>query len=322
MFSKLISVIFMLILSLSSIFDLPLYGYESKQLLNDSGFGNGFSVVSQETDNGQQIKLGDFKYNSTDNSPAWSVAQWNSGPCLWDDRIESDIYTITDGKTKTVTFNPDDNSVSMRLNATGVYNGLPAGDEAWPHLLLEQSPIVDYQTLADNEKAFYNCSADRMVLSLDIRLSEFTDTTNADGINAVQYLAYFYMTDTDGHNFIWFGVNLFDSRGYADEYWALDKASNAMIYSISTKDTFGGKYRSLYRNKKPYVCDDWVHVELDLTPYIAKAIKNANESNTFGEKVSASDFYISGTNIGFEIHGSYDCTVDIKDFKLTSYNRI
>ncbi len=322
MLAKLLSLIFMAILSLTTILDLPLYGYNSKQLLNDPDFSNGFTVISQNVNNGQQIPLGNFVYDNSETSPAWTIAQWSSGPCLWNNRIESNNYTITDGKTKSVTYNPADKSVSMRLNATGVYNGMPASDEAWPHLLLEQSPIVDYHSLIEAEKAFYNCSADRMILSLDIRLSKFTDTTNIDGINAVQYLAYFYMNDTDGHNFIWFGVNLFDSRGYVDEYWALDKASNAMIYSVSTKDTFGAKYKSLYRNNKPYISDEWVHVELDLTPYVENAVKKANQSNTFGETVSVGDFYIGGTNIGFEIHGNYDCTVDIKNFRLTSYNKI
>lgn len=319
MFLKVISFLFMLILSVSSALEIPLYGYESKQLISDPNFENGFTVVSQSVNNSQQIKLGDFKPNADGNSPDWTIAQWNSGPCLWEDRIESDVFTLTDGRTKTVTFNPDDKSVSMRLNAAEVYKGAPADDKAWPHLLLEQSPIINYKMLSENDKAFYNCSAEHIVLSLDIRLSEFIDTTNKDGINAVQYLAYFYMTDTDGNNFIWFGVNLFDSRGYADEYWALDKASNAMIYSVSTKDTFGSKHKSLFRNSKPFVSDEWVNVELDLAPHISKAIKNANKSNTFVETVSASDFYISGTNIGFEIHGNYDCTVDIKNFSLTSY---
>lgn len=43
------------------------------------------------------------------------------------------------------------------------------------------------------------------------------------------------------------------------------------------------------------------------------------EDQIFGEKVSVSDFYIGGTNIGFEIHGNHDCTMEIKDFNLLSY---
>ena len=321
MLSKILSFIFMLILSLSSMIDTPLYGYKSMQLLGDNNFENGFYVLSQQAVNNASVKLGEFKYSDSTYSPSWMIAQWNSGPCLWAEKAESDRYTITDGKTKWVTYNPVDNYVSMRLNAANVYNGAPAGETEWPHLLLEQSPICDYSVMTDEEKAFYSCNSDHLVMSLDIKLSEFIDTTNADGINAVQYLAYFYMSAVDGSNFIWFGVNLFDSRGYQDTYWAPDSVGGLMIYSLSTKDTYGLNCRSLYRNGKPYVSDEWVHVEIDLAPHIDKLINEANESGVYPVKISADDFYISGTNIGFETLGNYDCTVEIKDFNLTSYNK-
>lgn len=321
MIDKILSVIFMLLLWVSNTFGLPLNGYESQVLFKDAAFENGFTVISQQTVNNAGVALGDFVYSDNEILPSWMIAQWNSGPCLWSDRTDSDKYTITDGHTKTVTYNADENSVSMRLNAANVYKGEAAGADNWPHLLLEQSPVCDYDSLSDDEKAFYNCSADRIVLSLDIRITDFKDTTNNDGINAAQYLAYFYLNGVTHKEFIWFGVNLFDDRGYQDTYWALDEASQKMIYCVSTKDTFGGKNKSLFRNGAPYVTDEWVHIELDLAPHIAKAIKEANKANTFGYEVSEDDFYIGGTNIGFEIHGNYDCTVEIKDFQITSYNR-
>lgn len=50
-----------------------------------------------------------------------------------------------------------------------------------------------------------------------------------------------------------------------------------------------------------------------------REVHHVYEDQIFGEKVSVSDFYIGGTNIGFEIHGNYDCTMEIKDFNLLSY---
>lgn len=29
--------------------------------------------------------------------------------------------------------------------------------------------------------------------------------------------------------------------------------------------------------------------------------------------------FVKGTNIGFEVHGNYDCTVQIRDYNLVSY---
>lgn len=319
MLSKVLSVLFMLLLTFSSLFGFNLPGYENKELFGDADFSDGFSVVSQETDNGEAKILGNFTYSGSENNPSWMIAQWNSGPCLWTDAAESDEFTLTDGKTKWVTYNGEEKSVSLRLNASEVYNGQPAGESNWPHLLLEQSPLTDYNNLSEKEKAFYKLENNRLVLNLKIRINDFKETTNKEGINAVQFLSYFYLKDTDGHNFIWFGVDLFDSRGYNDTYWAKDSVSNNMIYTVSTKETYGCFSDGLLKNGKPYVSDEWVNVSVDLTPHILQCIENANKDNIFGEKVSLSDFYIGGTNIGFEIHGNYDCTVEIKDFNITSY---
>lgn len=319
MLQKIASLFFMMILSLSSLFGVEPAGYKSQPLFKDSGFEKGFTVMSQQTVDGAGIPLGTLNYADSAENPEWMIAQWNSGPCLWQERAESDRYEITDGKTKFVRYNPDEKSVSMRLNAAAVYGGQAAGEEQWPHLLLEQSPLCDYPTLTEEEKAFYSCAADRLVLRLKIRMTDFKETTNPEGINAVQYLAYFYLKDVDGNNFIWFGADLFDSRGYNDTNWAADTVSGNMIYCLSTKDTYGRRSRSLFRRGEPFVSDEWVEVEIDLKPHIIKAIKRANEDNVFGEKVSVEDFYIGGTNIGFEIHGNYDCTVEIKDFNLVSY---
>lgn len=319
MFAKIASFFFMLCLIISSLFGTSLKGYESKALFNDPDFSNGFYVLSQENNAEGTERKGVFSYGENESSPSWMIAQWNSGNCLWDNNVSSDKYTITDNSTKWVTYNPEEKSVSLRLNASEIYKGEPAGYESWPHLLLEQSPINDYFTLSDEEKSFYNLEDNRIVLDLDIKITDYKKSTNPEGINATQFLAYFYLKDTDGHNFIWFGVNLFDDRSLGDTYWAKDTLSGNMIYSVSTKDTYGFKSRALLKNGEPVVSDDWTSIKSDLTPYLKDCIKRANKDNVFGEKVSLADFYIGGTNIGFEVHGNSDCTVEIKNFNLTSY---
>lgn len=320
MFNKILSVLFMLLLTISSALGIPLDRFEGRSLFTDADFSDGFTVLSQETENGSAVTLGSFTYDETQNPPAWMIAQWNAGACLWANRAESDAYTLTDGTSKWVTYNKDEKSVALRLNAAAVYNGQPAGYDSWPHLLLEQSPLTDYASLTDEAKAFYNLADNRFVLDLKLRLADFKDTTNTDGVNAVQFLTYFYLKDTDGHNFIWFGVDLFDNRRQNDTYWAVDSVSGNMIYTLSTKDTYG-TLRTLLCSGQPVLTDEWTTVRVDLTPHLADVIARANEDNIFSEEVSLADFYIGGTNIGFEIHGNYDCTVEIKDFNLTSYKK-
>lgn len=319
MLQRLLSFFFMLCLTLSSILGTNILSYEKKTLLNDPDFSDGFVVLKQTASGNAGVPAGEFTYKGAEGSPSWMIAQWNSGPCLWENAVESDEFTVTDGMTKWVTYNPEEKSVSLRLNGAEIYKGEPAGDSAWPHLLLEQSPINDYFALSEEEKAFYNLHDNRIVLDLDIRITDYKKSTNPEGINATQFLAYFYLKDTDGHNFIWFGVNLFDDRGLCDTYWAKDTVGGNMIYSVSTKDTYTCSSRALLKNGEPVVSEDWTSIRLDLTPFLEDCIKRANDDNIFGEKVSLSDFYIGGTNIGFETHGNSDCTVEIKNFNLTSY---
>lgn len=316
MVARIIAFIISIIFALLGTIIPPPAEYRVKSLFADEGFENGFTVMSMQTQNGQGVPLGNFTYNALPVMPDWMIAQWGSKYCLWDEREESDMYTITDGKTKTVTYSPEEKSVSMRLNAANVYGGEPAGEGNWPHLLLEQSPLK----VMPGDTAFYSCAADKLMLTLDIKLTDFKDTTNKEGINAAQYLAYFYIKGVTGHEFVWFGVNLFDSRGLQDTYWRVDTAgSNQMIYTISTADTYGCGLRSLTPFGKPFASKQWRHISLNLTPHIQKMIGKANESNLFGRPVTAEDFVVGGTNIGFEIHGNYDCTVAIKNFQMTSF---
>jgi len=317
MLTRIIALITSIAAALLAVFGIRPPTYETKSLFAAPGFANGFTVMSMQTLNGSGVPLGNFTYNSLPVMPNWMIAQWNSKYCLWTERAPSDIYTITDGKTKTVRYNPGDRSVSMRLNAANVYGGLPAGEGNWPHLLLEQSPIPG---AAGEDRAFYSCASDKLVLTLDIRLTDFKDTTNQAGVNATQFLAYFYLTGAGGNDFVWFGVNLFDSRGLQDTYWAVDTAgSNRMIYTVSTADTYGCGLRSLTPLGRPRVSDRWTRIELDLAPHIRAMLTKANEAGTFGGPVTASDFIIGGTNIGFEIHGNFDCTMEIRNFQIVSH---
>ena len=315
--ARIIALITSMATVLLAMFGIRPVPYETRPLFADAGFVNGFTVMSMQTLNGSGVPLGNFTYNALPVQPSWKIAQWNSKYCLWAERVPSDITAITDGKTKTVRYNPVDQSVSMRLNAANIYGGQPAGEGSWPHLLLEQSPLPG---ASGEDRAFYSCASEKLVLRLDIRLTDFKDTANKEGINAAQFLAYFYLTGVNSHDFVWFGVNLFDSRGLQDTYWSKDTAgSNQMIYTVSTADTYGCGLFSLTPFGRPRVSERWTRVELDLTPHIRAMLAKANEDGTFGRPVAASDFFIGGTNIGFEIHGNFDCTVDIRNFQIVSY---
>ena len=149
-------------------------------------------------------------YCETDEKPLWGIGPWWVGTGdgltvvdLWDDRdTTADKYTLTDkAGINTIKYNPEDKSISMRVNATKIYNGqphykddksTPDVDESnytwWPHLLLEQA-----SSFCSFDKKRNTAAADRMFLELDARISDFKPTTNPEGTNVCDFLIYFYL---------------------------------------------------------------------------------------------------------------------------------
>ena len=89
-----------------------------RQLIPDNDFYYGMTVRSQKDhQNGDTFSdLGQFRYLTKNGSPSWIVAQWDSGPCLWKDRVSSAANTLTDGKSKWITY-LQDGGLSLRLNS-------------------------------------------------------------------------------------------------------------------------------------------------------------------------------------------------------------
>ena len=139
-------------------------------------------------------------------------------------------------------------------------------------------------------------------------------------------LIYFYlMTDKAPGQRIWFGQTVFNGLSASERVeasWSPDSAAHQYMYGIPQAVFFGGIENSFNPEKGVAVVgDEWKHIRLDVTPHIERAVEWANRDNIFGVEVTKEDMYISGVNIGFEIHGNYDCTFEIKNFNMVSYNK-
>lgn len=297
---------------------------DSLQLISDNNFTQGFTVRSQKdhSNNDSITDLGDFNYGDSSKNPVWILAQWDSGPCLWNDRVSSDAYTIKDQGSKAVTYNPVDESISLYLDTSYYYQGNPStAGGYWPHLLIEQ-PNFGSAITAPETKAFYQCDSDKMILSFRVAMPQYKQTVNPqDWTEAAQLLMYFYVS-SDAGDFVWFGIQIFDSRyekgsGYLGYDGGKPDASNAMIYGISSNDVFGGNSR-LWKNGKPYASDDWIYAEIDLKPYLEDLFIKGKAQGYF--KVdSLEDLSIKGMNAGWEVIGTFQTEAKFKDICLTSY---
>ena len=303
-------------------------GYTATRLLQDEGFERGFNVSQFEA---KKVDLNARRwqdYTQSTEAPLWTIGALWSGHDLYDERDTSVNKNILTDKyaINTVKYNPEEKSLSLHIDATKIYNGKPHDSSVtwWPHLLIEQNP--DYVPF---DKARNTAGADRVFVELDIKLSDFKPTTNIEGINACQFPAYFYlMTDKAPGQRIWFGLSLFDDRdgGRTSKtpIWRPDSAANMYMYGIPASVIYDGIENSFTPEKGKVVSgDEWKHIRLDVTSHIERALEWANRDKIFGADVvvSPEDMYLSGGNIGFEIHGNYDCTFEIKNFNIVAYNK-
>ena len=302
-------------------------GYTATELVQDEGFERGFYVphVEQKQVDLEQRK---WQYGDTQDKPLWQIGAWWSDHDLWDNRDgANDAYTLSDTYgINSIKYNPEEKSVTMRLNGTKVYNGAPHINEerrSWPHFLLDQN-----SSICSFDKVRNTAAADRMFIELDVRLLDYKPTTNPEGVNVCDFLAFFYLqTDKAPGQRIWFGLDLFKGATLpasekATPMWAKDSAAKQYIYGMPQAVVYNGIENSL--NPKEGVAligEEWKHIRLDVTGHIERAVEWANRDNAFGVPVTVEDMFISGMNIGYEMRGNFDCTVEFKNFNMISYNK-
>lgn len=296
--------------------------YKVKRLFKDEGFENGFRVRHVRPDSEGEFGYTNWSFPESKNEPSWTILPLYSEYCLIEENKDvSNPYVLTDkGDSKVVTYNPEEKSLSLKLDASKVYKGKTTVEKFWPHLLIEQKHICDYKNMPEgDEKTFYSASSDRIAVEFDIRLTEYIPTTVPADKNVCQFVGYVYL-NLVGANHIYYGFNPFDNRGPQEFFWHIEAGGSNHIYIMTTEQVFGNLENSFC--PAPYdvkVSDEWKHIEVDLTPHIEKILQKANEDLIFGRPVTRDEFYFSGTNLGFETHGNISCTFEIKNYNLVSY---
>lgn len=300
-------------------------GYVATKMVEDDTFERGF-YVSKFDQSKMYGEHGTWQdYASKDKAPVWGICPWWQTYDLFENRDKSnDKYTLSDDKgINLIKYNPESKSITMRLNATKIYEGKPHTDEfkLWPHLLLDQHPDICEVDKVKNSLG----GAEKIFVEYDARMLDFKGTTNTEGQNDCLFVIYYYLqTDKEPGKKIWFGITVFEDDAYevtgAD--WNHDPYSNMMIYRVVTASVYGGLEKSF--TPEPGLVKfgkDWKNMRIDVTSEIARAIEWANRDNTFGVPVTLDDMYIGGVNVGYEIHGNFDATFELKNFNMIKYSK-
>ncbi len=289
------------------------------QIIPDPAFLSGFHILSQKNhaDHDQVTILGTKRCDG--GTPVWKVATWDSGPCLWANRVETDEYSISDGRWRSFSVDRSERTARFTLDSSLYYRGKGAvqGDY-WPHLLLENGLFGD-----NGENAFYRCSMDKLIFRIDLRMTEYERVFHPDDwVEAAQFLCFFYLKGRKNDDFIWFGIKMFDSRCRSDPpYIAYDggkpDASGRLIYHLGLNEAYDGG-DGLWKNGRPSGDGEWKSICVDMKPHLDAAFRRAKRDGAI-QSDTTGDLFIDGMNIGFETIGTFRHSIEIKNMGLFSY---
>ena len=265
--------------------------------LTDFGFERGFNLrgLDSATDSGV-VKTVKF----TDEEPVWNVAQWWSKHNLKDgeESITDTVYSLKD-QSKKVEINRKYGSITLEINASEEFETFnPVAPAKWPHFLIEQ--LIAKIPLADAEK---------LEAKLDFTITKNEDKRGAGGYGFQSQFAWFiYIVDTNPKsegfgNFLWFGLNIFDStKVYAPASAQQDTAGGLgnFIYSLGANEFMEKRVKTNVNNR----------FSVDILPEIKTALETA-QSKGFMTGTTVEDCSITGTNIGWEVFDRWDESITI-----------
>lgn len=260
---------------------------------------------------------------TADKYASWRVAQWNAAEDLRDPTQTTEtnsgagIYSYAN-RSNEVTIDQNNRTVTLRCNASTCYGDTPRKyGEPWAHLLLENN--IRNAGAYPTQCSYMNA----LRVTFDAQLTEFIDLMNGQAdtdLHAAQFLMYLYITSVaeDGTTeFLWFGIPIFDNRsadigGSYSVDSGVSTASGLLIYTIPrasavedlmTVDSVNG---------------DWYSFDVDILPYVKRAISVAHTQG-FMKTSTLDNISVTGINFGWEVPGTYDVEMSVRDLSITSY---
>lgn len=287
------------------------------ELLQDRNFHRGFTVLNMGGEEKESTKTGILACTRPGDSPVWNVAQWET---RWDFRDpaqtgcscpETGVFRF-DSRDKIFTVDTNTATVTMELNAAQVYGSPRREGQGWPHLLIE-GPTVCPQAPFANQLG----EADALWLSFAQRLTMFRDHMGSAAdptLHAGSFYIYLYIKGQNQRGeteMTWFGLTLFDNRFHFDvERGSRDAgkadASGLFIYQVPIR---------AFRQVPVMVGDDWLDVRIDVLPYVRRALELAQQRG-YMQGVRMEQVFIDGMNMGWEMPGTYDGCMQIRDLSL------
>ncbi|HAM71554.1 MAG TPA: hypothetical protein DCM86_07925 [Verrucomicrobiales bacterium] len=282
-----------------------------RELLHDPHFRDGFRLI--EPTPGRRIPYGELRPDTSHASPpAWDLDQWSSRYPLAAGTpgfAASGILRWTNSAKGVTLGKPggEEADLSLRVNSVLEYGGRARTQgEPWVHLLAEQ-PITNAPPLDQLSNAILQVEA-RLRSSVRAELPGYSP-----GLHAAQFQIFLSVQNLRqgspgyGH-YLWFGIPLYDDRSrFPKAHKTQDTGGTGMFIFTPPGETFA----AVSAHDR-----GWIRVDKDLLPLIREGLETAWKAGFLTESRSPGDYRIASMNLGWEVPGSFEVELQLRDLSL------
>lgn len=291
---------------------------KSPPLFLDTHFRQGFLLSYPDSKIGAAEAV--LNFDDTNNKPIWRLCQWGTKHSLANARCmnnaDGDVSYGNDAKKVLVGAEGSDNrDLILEIKAGSEYgNRARKQGESWPHLLVEQQACEVYP-LDKLARLDFIIAIKRLYCENHMA----TDACNP-ALHAAQFQMFLVVSNInkdskDYGNYFWFGVPFYDSRhDIPPSYKAKDvgkaDATGKFIYTIAGENV----------TSEPLKEKQWAEIEIDLLGHINAGLQEAVKRGYLADS-NPGDYAVVGMNMGWELPGTFDASIQIRDFGLLAVLR-
>ena len=283
----------------------PVVTEVSTEIIHDLGFLSGFTLTPKLPAEMSTIGYVDTLYfKNITAAPLWHLAQWHTNV----DLRGATLQTATDGSkyfgniAKKIALYPD-SSLVLELNASTEYIYPRIAGEQWTHLLIEQN--FSFAPFVNTAKRI-DFSAQLMLLKCDNKMAPGTFNS---GLHTAQSPMYFVVKGKGNDGYIWFGIPSFDYRD------VVLSDQSATMWDVGTQTYIANLAPSTVWGSSKFKVNEWRTGKIDLKPQIIVAFNAVKALGKFSN-TTVDDLRITGMNFGWEIPGTFDASIKIKNLSL------
>jgi hypothetical protein len=288
---------------------------EGWEVISDIHFENGLAVsplhprIVQEAGGFEKANTDTVYFEKQDVLPVWQMCQWHSKYDLAGTQAvrhsDNSIAYSNQGK-KIVRY--ADGSLLLDITTSTEYEHPRREGEDWPHLLVQQ----DFPKMPNIGKV------KQLNFSMQLKLEKCENKMGTAEFNRNLHTAqspfYFILRNTnkeseDYNASIWFGIHSFDyryTRMSETESISWDIGTSMYIYTVPQKPVWGDI---------SFQDNQWHKAQADILPLIIKAV-NAMKAKGLFQATSLFDLVLTGMNFGWEIPGTFDAAIVVKEISL------